>query len=184
MPIFTKLSSLTLILGVSACASLPASADSKQNCSEIFFANRGASVNELVGQSDTILLATAEEFNLDNSNPPFDGYYTFISSGTVLKGDRFLSKARVWGSSPFQTIPQNYMDITAQHGAQDMEALYGGLTGIIETEDGCYFSPRFMMGWNYLLLLGVDSAMAYEPIHSPNLDEWYQAVNDATSSSD
>ncbi len=184
MSIFTRLIALMLISGVSASASLPASADSKPNCSKSFFDNRGASVNELVGQSNTIMLASAEEFTLDNSNPPFDGYYTFMSSGTVLKGDRFLSKVKVWGSSPFQAIPQNYIDITAQHGALDMKGLYGGLTGIIETEDRCYFSPRFLIGWNYLLLLGVDSAMAYEPIHSPSMDEWYQAVNDATSSSD
>jgi hypothetical protein len=124
-------------------------------------------------------LASAEEFVTDGSNPPYDGYYVF-APGEELKG-HYQRQIKVWGSEPYERIPQFYIDITEMHGIQDTNRLYGGTTGIIETKNGCFLNPRFSIGWEYLLILGVNSEMAFEPVHSPTLDEWYKSVKTAAS---
>lgn len=164
---------------ISACISSPAKADPVR-CDEEFFVYRGSSVDTLVRNAETILIASAEDFVPDTSNPPHEGYYIFVTSGTELKGSPG-GQFQVWGSSPFATMPQYYVDITETHQNYDLDNLYGGTTGTVENDDGCFLNPRFLIGWRYLLLLEVNSEMAFEPINSPNIDQWYLAVRDAVA---
>jgi hypothetical protein len=128
-----------------------------------------------VNGSHTIFLATASSFVPDTSKKGYDGYYILASTGTELKGGP-QSQQIVFGKAPYAYPPQSYFRVGERHSEIDPEAVYGGLTDIIAQGTHCPLLPQFVLGYRYLVLLGTDSSMSFEPIHAPRNDAWYLAV--------
>jgi hypothetical protein len=80
------------------------------------------------------------------------------------------------GGLPYQVIPQHYIDITERHNNLDLSYVTSGSTGFIMHEGKCSLYPRFLIGYNYLVITGVQTTMAFEPINSTNIDKWFKAV--------
>lgn len=138
---------------------------------------RGASVQSIVDEAEFIAFAKASSFSDDKSNPPFQGYYTFAPQ-VELKGYLTVSE-KVWGQRPYQEIPQHYIEITSSHNSVDPDRVFGGNVSINDSEGKCILMPRFKIGWNYLVITGVQSEMAYELINTTTDDKWFLAVKKA-----
>ena len=160
------------------CAGGAANADSTP-CSGEVIKNRGLSIEQIVASSTSIQLAYVEEYVVDGKNIPYTGYYR-ISPISELKGSSKASGV-IWGLEPYAEVPQQYMDITEVHATIDPESVYGGHTAIVDYDGVCVLAPRFKLGWLYLIISGVQSEMAFEPINSPQLDAWYKQVESAAS---
>lgn len=143
-------------------------------CQEAAAKWRFRSVEDMVRSAEGIALVTATTFTYSESSLGFEGYYQFEMVGE-LSGE-FAHDTKVYGGAPFETMPQSYIDITEVHDRLDVKRLTGGMTGFAERNGDCTVSPQFYLGYNYLIFLGVDSQMAFEPINSPQLDRWFQAV--------
>ncbi|MEQ3744865.1 MAG: hypothetical protein ABNH53_01340 [Henriciella sp.] len=135
---------------------------------------RGVSAEQLFEQAEYVAYVTVSDFTEFVTEDDFDGEYT-ISPLLVFKGEEHHSQV-VLGAAPYNTPPQFSFDITKTHSEMDYERLYGGTTGFIEKERVCTLNPKLVVGWNYLVFLGVHSEMAFEPIHSSHLDGWYQEI--------
>lgn len=136
----------------------------------------GKSMAEIVAASSSISMATVVDFLSDNSKPPFKGYYKLSTDGEI-KGPLWQGHIKIWGDEPYARIPQYYIDLTARHKDINLNQVYSGLTGFALLENGnCILYPRFMVGYRYLVLVDVKHSIAYEPIHSTNIDKWYQSV--------
>lgn len=142
-------------------------------------------LSELVKGSHTIFLATAYDFVPDESREGFDGYYRMVSTGTELKGGA-QGVVKVYGQQPYPYPPQSYFDVSSRHQkiadqqrASNKPTPPGGLTGYTVNGTYCPLSPRFVMGYTYLVLLGTESRMSFEPIHATADDAWYLIVRQA-----
>lgn len=144
-----------------------------------------ATLTELVEGSDTIFLATAHEFVPDTSVEGFDGYYLMLSTGSELKGfPRGLAK--IYGQEPYSYPPQIYFDIPNRH--QELAdrhrefgqiSLPGGIADAAKIGTHCPLAPRFVIGYRYLIMLGTESQLSFEPIHAARNDAWFLLVRDA-----
>ena len=138
--------------------------------------NKNVSVSDLISGANTIALVRVTSFTENSLQNLYSGYYQFQSISTVL--GLFNPDYKLWGGMTYKEIPQQYMDLTQTHNAIDFENLYGvGITEIRhDTNGSCSLMPRFKIGWNYLIITGVNSTLAFEPINSPNLDQWFKKV--------
>ncbi len=138
--------------------------------------NNGVTLSDLISTANVVALVKATSFTENSSQSSYTGYYQFQSVSTVL--GLFNPDKKIWGDVPYKEIPQQYIDITPTHNAIDFGNLYGeGMTEIVVDDKGnCNLMPRFKIGWNYLVLIGVDSTLAFEPINSPHLDQWFKKV--------
>lgn len=138
-------------------------------------------LDEIVANSPTIFLATAEEFVPDQTRPGFDGYYVLLSTGVELKGGG-QGKVVVYGQAPYQIPPQHYFDLSAHH-KQMVEAFRqsgrierGGVGSYTQIGTHWPIAPRLVLGYQYLVLLGTDSRLSFEPINDLLQDEWRKLV--------
>lgn len=88
------------------------------------------------------------------------------------------------GAPPIVDIPQSYLVTTELHARINPTRPGGfGLTDLkrLRGEEQCQAAPAFKVGYRYLIIGGVDSRIAFEPIHAPELDAWYKAVEDTVN---
>lgn len=144
-----------------------------------------ATLSELVHGSDMIFLARAYEFVPDTSRMGFDGYYLMSSTGTELKGFP-RGNTKIYGQEPYAYPPQIYFDIPNRHqqlADRHREfgqiSLPGGIAGATNIGKHCPLAPRFVIGYDYLVMLGTESRLSFEPIHSGASDPWFALVRDA-----
>lgn len=165
---------------ISAGLSAPASAFHPiDECQAGYVAWEGRPLRDLVEHSSDIYLATAKTFTPDSSKEGFDGYYTFESTGTELKGGG-QGIRKIYGRSPYEYPPQSYFSIDRNHQVLNIDSIYGGETFYIQDGDYCHLMPRFVIGYRYLIFIGIESRMSFEPIHSTTQDAWMSAVIKAT----
>ena len=105
----------------------------------------------------------------------FPGFYTLVVQDEIKNATK--AEYKIWGLPPHENIPQYFFDLTLVHNNLNFDALYGGTTGIIEIENSCVLAPRMIEHWNYLVFLGVESELAFEPIHSPQFDLFFKKIN-------
>ncbi len=164
-----KIAVLIIVFGFTSVASAECTRINKTELS---------TVKQIVGNADLVALLTVDKFTLDNSNKPFKGYYNFTVSNE-LKGDwDSIRKLKIWGGQPYKQLPQYYLDLTQQHNELDLNNISSGLTGFIDIGNTCELYPRFLIGYNYLIVTGVKTTMAFEPINSTSRDKWFNAVYD------
>ena len=144
-----------------------------------------ATLIELIQGSDTVLKATAYEFVPDTSREGFDGYYLMSSTGIELKG-RPRGYTKIYGQKPYPYPPQIYFDIPNRHeqlANRHREfgqiSLPGGIAGATKIGTHCPLAPQFVIGYDYLVMLGTESRLSFEPIHSSGSDAWFLLVYDA-----
>ena len=144
-----------------------------------------ATLTELVAGSDTIFVATAREFVPDTSIEGFDGYYLMLSTGSELKGSP-RGLAKIYGQEPYPYPPQIYFDIPHRH--QELAdrhrefgqiSLPGGIADAAKIGTHCPLAPRLLIGYDYLVMLGTDSRLSFEPVHATRNDAWFLLVRDA-----
>jgi hypothetical protein len=137
--------------------------------------DNGISLEEMVRRADSIVMATPYDFRLEDRGDGLAGVYTFTVTG-ALKG-LGVADFEVPGMRPYDQLPQWYIDITVYHEAFDEAAVRLGGTFLSENEDSCVLAPQFLLGYEYLLFLGLNSFSGFEPVHSPPGDAWFQAVS-------
>lgn len=168
-------------------AATPAAARSIPPCKTGYVEWERRPVSEIVAKSHTIFLATAVEFIPDDSRKGYDGYYVLSSTGTELKGGP-QGKVIVYGLTPYAVPPQLYFDLSVRH--DEIANAYrkfgqtgpGGISWITEIGTHCPVAPRFVIGYNYLAMLGTDSRLSFEPIHSSHNDAWLRLVRNILES--
>ena len=178
------IASLTAFIHVAA---KPAAARSIPTCKSGYVEWERRPVSEIVAKSHTIFLATAVEFIPDDSRKGYDGYYVLSSTGTELKGGP-QGKVIVYGLTPYAVPPQLYFDLSVRH--DEIANAYrkfgqtgpGGMSWITEIGTHCPVAPRFVIGYNYLAMLGTDSRLSFEPIHSSYNDAWLRLVRNIVES--
>jgi len=166
-----------------AIAAIPiaAAAHPATLCETGFIEWEGRSPEEIVAKSHAIFLATVAEFVPDDTRPGYDGYYVLVSTGVELKGGG-QGKVAIYGKAPYQGPPQNYFDLTAKHNQmvgryrQSRSEWLGGIANYTELGKHCPVAPRFVIGYQYLALLGTDSPLSFEPIHDTVDDQWLRLV--------
>lgn len=174
MSLFVKILCCSILLSIFYINSAWAS---NLRCKGEIVENRGISSAKLFQKSETAFLGTIVSYTLAQGHPVFTGFYT-VNVQAEIKGVK-LSNYKVWGEEPFEYLPQHYIDITQAHNDMNFEAMYGGTTGIIETKKGCILKPKFLIGYNYLVLLGVKTELAFEPINSVQSDLFYKSIMSA-----
>lgn len=132
-------------------------------------------VSEIVNASDTIYMEVPIAFVPDASRTGHAGYYLISSTGTELKGGA-QSVRRIYGQEPFSYIPQHYFTVDQRHSEISEDAIGDGFTG---TNENCALSPRFVIGYRYLIMLGTESTMSFEPIHDSKNDRWFKLIETA-----
>lgn len=139
--------------------------------------DQGKSVKELVEKASIISYMEAVSFEEDDSVAPFDGYYQ-LGVRWELKPNAVMG-FRVLGLRPHKNFPQYFFDLTQRHELINVNKVTGGFTGTVIIDGKCTLAPRFVLGYNYLVFVGIESRMAFEPVHSPDLDKWALAVKEA-----
>lgn len=134
----------------------------------------GKPVREITEASHTIALVNVVGFVQDSQPDGEDGYY-ILSDIIVLKGDP-KNNNKIYGFRPFDQIPQEYFNTERNHNRIDRQGAYHGNAWLIEKGSKCRPVPKFVIGYNYLILLGTESKMSFEPIHSVIHDKWYLDV--------
>ena len=143
-------------------------------------------LSKIVEGSHTIVLATVGEFVADTSRPGFEGYYTLYSTGVEVKG-RPSGPIKVYGQAPYDYPPQIYFDIewrhnqiAANHKAHNQVTIPGGIAGTTNIDNHCPLAPKFVLGYRYLVMLGTESRLSFEPIHSGRArdDSWFALVQE------
>ncbi|MEP0190384.1 MAG: hypothetical protein ABJE00_08235 [Erythrobacter sp.] len=139
-----------------------------------------SSVEEIVDASEKIFLGTVSTFVIDSSNSNFDGYYEIQSTGTELKGGPTYS-VKVYGQKPYEYLPQSYLHIEDTHREISERDWLGGTgtTDIVKIGEHCPLNPRFVLGYRYLVMLGTDSRMSFEPVYSTRKNHWFKLVQSA-----
>lgn len=142
------------------------------------FTYQGASLQSLVSDADAVIYARAVSFRADERSDGLDGEYEF-QLHWALKGSpsRPITLAAL---RPYETVPQHYLDLTETHERFDPESVYSFSQTVVEGRRDCEASARFLIGFDYLIFLGLDSFVSFEPVHSPRLDAWYLAVESVT----
>ncbi|WP_156522838.1 hypothetical protein [Erythrobacter neustonensis] len=172
-----------LLACIQVAATPAAAARSISTCKTGYVEWERRPVNEVVAKSHTIFLATATEFIPDNSREGYDGYYVLSSTGTELKGGP-QGRVVVYGSTPYPIPPQLYFELGVRHSEianahrQFGQTGPGGIGEVTAIGTHCPVAPRFVIGYTYLALLGTESRLSFEPIHSPRNDEWFQLVTE------
>jgi|GEM_PF-2943715 len=137
-------------------------------------------VKELVKEAKSIYRGRASSFT-KAKHPVYSGYYTFHTSERY-KYDPIYGTAGppgdtiVWGLEPYTEIRQSDIDITLFHNTWTSELRGSGSAVITIHEGKCYLTPKFKLGWYYLIVTGVESVYSYELIHSPLYDNWFQMI--------
>lgn len=147
---------------------------SNLRCKGELIENRGISSTKLLQKAETAFLGKVSSYTFEKGHPIFSGFYT-VNVQAEIKGVE-LGQYKIWGDKPFDVLPQHYLDLTISHNSMNFDSLYGGTTGIIETKQTCILKPKFLIGYNYLILLGVKSELAFEPINSPQIDLFYKTI--------
>ena len=132
------------------------------------------SLDEMVEAADVVAFVRVADFTQDDSVSGFDGYYEFDLISDLM-GELPID-FKLYGSEPYSSLPQAYIDVTAVHNHIDLDRMTGGLTGYLEQDGRCKLLPKFHIGFNYIAILGVQSRLAFEPIHSPHLDNWFISI--------
>ncbi|MEC8926133.1 MAG: hypothetical protein VYD07_09480 [Pseudomonadota bacterium] len=147
---------------------------SNLRCKGKIIENRGISSAQIYQKSQTIFLGKVASYTIEKGHSLFPGFY-MVDVLDEIKGVK-LGTYKVWGERPFEYLPQHYIDITKSHNNMNFEALYGGTTGIVETDKECFIKPKLMVDYNYLILLGIQSELAFEPINSTQFDLFYKKI--------
>jgi len=174
----------TIFLGVgSVLLSSCASAQEFQRCP--LKDSYHMSVAELVSHASFIGLFEVTEVALDEVSMYEDtASYTYtLIPASILKnpGPRIFS-TQIVGVAPLKEIPQHYLAISERHGFFDLnDPGKLGTSAIYRLSDSseCVAAPNFKIGYTYLVFDGVDSKVAFEPIHFSKTDPWYLAVERA-----
>jgi hypothetical protein len=165
--------SLVLVLALSL-GHTQAFAKSISSCKTGYTEWIGKPVADLAAASHTIALVNVAGFVADPQANGKDGYYV-LSPQIILKG-KPDNVYKIYGFSPFDQIPQSYFNIEWNHNRPDREKIYRGEAEILEKNGECHPVPKFIIGYNYLILLGTNSKMSFEPINSVENDNWYRDV--------
>lgn len=130
-------------------------------------------VKKLVTEAKSVFFGRALSFT-KAKHPVHSGYYKFATS-SQLKGAN-IGINKIWGSEPYKEISQYDIDTTLRHNTWTSELRGSASTGFAVHEGKCYLSPSFKLGWDYLIITGVQSPYSYELINSPSLDNWFKMV--------
>lgn len=167
---------LSFIMVMSIAVALPESRSDP--CAKLIH-QESRSISELVSQAEYIglyevLRATKDDISLYNNR---ESYSYFISILRHIKGDT-PRVADISGLEPLSNVPQDYFILDLQHEEipEDDPERYGR-SELLVSNDGerCLVAPRFMIGYKYLIFGGLDSSLAYEPVHHDS-DPWYRRV--------
>lgn len=175
-----------LCLAFVICAD-PAQALRAQNpCKTGYVEWEDRPLSEIVRASDLIYMGTPVEFVKDDSQSGFDGYYLVAhANGIDLKG-RVHGMKKVYGAAPYAYPPQDYFRVDELHSSFDENTTFWGRGGIgirLRYEGShCPLLPRFVIGYDYLMMFGTESRMSFEPIHSITTDNWYRLVENMVRS--
>lgn len=134
-------------------------------------------VEQLVEASRGVYLVTVADFE-ESDDPEFGTYRANVI--TTIHGEP-KSVLRMRGYKPPASPPQYHFDLTEHHSefsADNLNANFG--RGLIFEKSGgeCHIFPDFVSGFNYLVFLGVNHELAFEPINSIAKDKWLQMVRD------
>ena len=129
---------------------------------------------EMVSASEQIVLAQAYSFEPQERSDGLDGVYTMAVLAELKGGP--ASGIRIAGLAPHDFLPQSYIDVTARHNAFAAGEVPFGFTSIIEGDTSCRLAPKFMLGYNYLIFIDLEHHAGQQPVHSPQLDQWFRSV--------
>lgn len=168
------------LLSISILASAEAQREWPVTCDRSLppFTYQGASLETLVDHADAVVLAAAASYEPQVREDGLEGVYEFIIHWS-LKGDPD-TPLRMAGLGPPDAIPQHYLDLTEQHAQFDSDTVFSFRQTLIENGRDCDAATSFVLGYDYLIFVGLDSFVSFEPIHSPRQDAWYLAVERAT----
>ena len=114
-----------------------------------------------------------------------DSYQYNLILITDLKSGAENSLITITGRAPEKIPPQIYFAIVDQHSKirPETPALFGiSSMEKLKKGDHCRIAPSFVIGYEYLILGGVDTRISYEPIHSSD-DAWYLMVKSTVETS-
>jgi len=137
------------------------------------------SVSELVDQAEYIgvyevLKVTKDDVSLYANR---ESYSYLISQLRPIKGNNPVI-AHISGQEPLASVPQEYLALEHLHGEipEGDADKYGRSTFLVSSDgERCLVAPRFMLFYKYLVFGGLDSSIAFEPVHH-YLDPWYRRV--------
>jgi hypothetical protein len=176
---------LPLLLALASCTDPALATRPQTSCQTGYVEWQDRPFSDLIAGSRAIFLATAQEFVPDTSVEGFDGYYLVSSTGTEIKGGA-QGLVKIYGQVPYPYPPQIYFDIPNRH--QELAdrhrefgqtSLPGGISGVTNIGTHCPLAPRFVIGYQYLIMLGTESPLSFEPIHAARSDAWFLLVRDA-----
>jgi hypothetical protein len=142
------------------------------------FSYQGAPLETLVADASSIVFARAVSFTPEARSDGLDGVYRFQRLWN-LKGVS-TQPLTVSALRPYEHIPQYYLDLTDRHQNFDTDSVYSFSQTIVAGQRDCQASARFVLGYNYLIFVDLDSFVSYEPVHSIEDDAWYISVDQAT----
>lgn len=159
------------------CLSLIPSAAISRSLPECSYDRSLASVEQLVEASTGVYLVTVSRFEFSTDNR-FGTYQANVIS--TLRGEQ-KHVLSLRGYKPPSVVPQYYFDLTEHHSGFDPDNLNANFgRGLIfeKNEDECRIFPDFVEGYSYLVFLGVNHELSFEPINSLTADRWYLMVKD------
>lgn len=144
------------------------------------------SINQLVAEAEFIgrfkvLSAIKDEKSFYKRA---ESYQYRMVSQRDLKSGSSTSTITITGLAPENIPPQIYFTINNRHSKVRPETpTLFGISSIEKLAEGdiCEIAPTFVIGYEYLILGGLNTRISYEPIHSPDDDAWYQMVKSAVA---
>lgn len=162
---------------VLAASTAPCAAHSLGSCETGYPEWEDRPLSEIIDASQTIYLGVPYAFVPDSSKVGYEGYYLVSSTGTELKGGA-QSDRKIYGDAPFAYPPQHYFNVERYHKEMNLKNISGGLTDFFVDGSHCRLLPKFVIGYTYLIILGTESRMSFEPILDNRSDQWFINVRD------
>jgi hypothetical protein len=162
---------LLLVPSVSASRSLP----------ECRYDRSLSTVEALVESSTGVYLITVAGFEASEETE-FGTYRANVVS-TIYGEQKQVLTLR--GFAPPPVPNQYYFDLTEHHSnfrSDNLNANFGRGLIFEKAEGRCQIFPDFIEGYNYLVFLGVNHELAFEPINSITSDKWLQMVKERSVS--
>lgn len=157
---------LTILL--SSCAG------SARSLSECRFDRSIQTLDQLIESATGVYLVEAEAF--EPARDAEFGTYT-LKVISARKGNE--KRVEIVGRAPPLEVPQYYFDATLRHSRykiEDLNANFGRFVEYQKLGSSCTTYPDFVISYRYLLFIGIDHELAFEPINSTLEDKWFQAV--------
>ena len=165
-----------LVLSIPASASFP--------CQEFYSRQPELTLDELLVEAEFVGMYMAKSAKRTEQliDGGFDYFYEYeMIQMSQLKGRPKLSFKAI-GLPPFEQIPQHYLAMLEHHSLISVDNVTEyGLSQPARNNSGgdCFFAPRMVVGYTYLVIGGVDSQVSYEMIPNKAVDDWYKMVRNA-----